>query len=39
MSIGIGKKADFQQAIMEKGFYPENLLPVFSVSKFFRFFA
>ncbi len=35
MSIGSGKKTDFQRAIMEKGFYPENLPPVFTVSNFF----
>ena len=35
MSINIGKKADFQRAIMEKGFYPENLPPPFSVKHFY----
>lgn len=36
MTINLGKKADFQQAIMEKGFYPENLPPVFAVNDFFK---
>lgn len=36
MSIGNGRKSEFQHAIMEKGFYPENLPPVFSVENFYR---
>ena len=36
MSINVGKKADFQHAIMEKGFYAENLPPVFVVKNFYR---
>ncbi|MDE0407950.1 MAG: RNA-directed DNA polymerase [Alphaproteobacteria bacterium] len=35
MTISKGRKANFQRAIMEKGFYPENLPPVFSVQDFF----
>ncbi len=35
MTINKGKKADFQRAIMERGFYPENLPPVFTVKNFF----
>lgn len=35
MSIGNGRKSEFQQAIMEKGFYPENLPPVFAVENFY----
>ena len=36
MSINSGRKADFQRAIMEKGFYPENLPPVFAVKNFYN---
>ena len=35
MTINKGKKAEFQCAIMEKGFYPENLPPVFAVENFY----
>lgn len=36
MSITSGRKSEFQSAIMERGFYPENLPPVFSVNNFYR---
>ncbi|MDA8675379.1 RNA-directed DNA polymerase [Alphaproteobacteria bacterium] len=35
MNISQCKKEDFQKAIMEKGFYPEDLPPCFEVSGFF----
>ncbi|WP_172300032.1 RNA-directed DNA polymerase [Pseudoruegeria sp. HB172150] len=35
MSIVKGSKASFQRAIMEKGFYPENLPPAFKVRDFY----
>jgi hypothetical protein len=35
MSITSGTKAAFQKSLMEKGFYPENLPPVFSVKNFY----
>tara|TARA_R110000868_G_scaffold253869_1_gene510493 strand:+ start:261 stop:1961 length:1701 start_codon:yes stop_codon:yes gene_type:complete len=35
MSISVGKKIEFQRAIMEQGFYPENLPPVFTVKNFY----
>ena len=34
MSIGSGRRSDFQRDIMEKGVFPENLPPVFRVSNF-----
>lgn len=35
MSISNGRRPDFQRALMEKGFYPENLPPVFAVKNFY----
>lgn len=35
MNINSGRKSDFQRAIMEKGFYPENVPPVFVVKNFY----
>lgn len=35
MSIANGSKSVFQRSLMEKGFYPENLPPVFSVRNFY----
>lgn len=35
MYISQGTKENFQKAIMEKGFYPEELPPCFEVSGFF----
>ena len=36
MSIGSGRRSDFQRDIMEKGFFPENLPPMFRVSNFYE---
>ena len=36
INISEGSKEDFQRAIMEKGFYPEELPPCFEVSGFFE---
>ena len=35
MSITNGSDQEFQKAIMEKGFYPESVPPVFQVQRFF----
>ncbi|OSQ42234.1 RNA-directed DNA polymerase [Thalassospira sp. MCCC 1A01428] len=35
MSIALGSDQEFQQGLMERGFYPENLPPVFKVKNFF----
>ena len=36
MSISNGSDQEFQKALMEKGFFPENVPPVFQVQNFFK---